>query len=228
MLSPSTASLNPGSCNPNGISPALSDHCVTPSAIDQDGPATKTPALQRIEYSMLKSTMIEVHFQGKPLENEQIWDDWLQQMERKLHSWHERHDEGLSNDRLPGVNFPCALLVAFEAACASARSYREQILSGFFRCPWLDAHNMLEMAMVVLFCLRHGYETISPRFTPQDIFEMTKLFTLNFLSISEHGWTEILKYAGIYEWLLGPLLESVFRHRTEKRMHSPSSFTLTA
>lgn len=78
--------------------------------------------------------MIEVHFQGKPLGNGQTWDDWLQQMGQKLHSWHERHDEGLSNDRLPGVNFPCALtnphrpsprmpfpsrnslLVAFEAA----------------------------------------------------------------------------------------------------------------
>lgn len=78
---------------------------------------------------------------------------------------------------------------------------------------------MLEMAMVVLFCLRHGYETISPRFSPQDIFEMIKLFTLNFFSISEQGWTEILKYAGIYERLLGPLLESVFTHRTEKQFH---------
>lgn len=67
--------------------------------------------------------------------------------------------------------------------------------------------------MVVLFCLRHGFDTISSKFTAQQIFEMTKVFTGNFLALAAQGWGEVSNYAGIYERLLGPLLESVFSNR---------------
>lgn len=39
---------------------------------------------------------------------------------------------------------------------------------------------------------------------------MAKLFTANFLSIAAEGWPEVSKMAGVYERLLGPLLESIF------------------
>ena len=64
--------------------------------------------------------------------------------------------------------------------------------------------------MIVLFCLRHGSAPISTKFDPSTVFEMTKLFTANFLSIAAQGWTEVSNYAGIYERLLGPLLERLF------------------
>jgi len=67
--------------------------------------------------------------------------------------------------------------------------------------------------MVVLFCLRHGFETISSNHNATSIFEMTKVFTANFLSLAAQGWNEVSNYAGTYERLLGPLLESVFQNR---------------
>jgi hypothetical protein len=42
---------------------------------------------------------------------------------------------------------------------------------------------------------------------------MTKVFTANFLALAAQGWNEVSNYAGIYERLLGPLLESVFSSR---------------
>lgn len=40
---------------------------------------------------------------------------------------------------------------------------------------------------------------------------MTKLFTANFLTIAAQGWIEIVEYGGIYERLLGPLLNPLFK-----------------
>ena len=74
--------------------------------------------------------------------------------------------------------------------------------------------------MVVLFCLRHGSETISQKFTGGQIFEMTKVFTSNFLTLAAQGWNEVSNYAGMYERLLGPLLDSVFSGKPP----SPQSF----
>jgi hypothetical protein len=105
------------------------------------------------------------------------------------------------------------MMVAFEAACSSAKSLREHILTGFYRRSWLIAHHVLENSMVVLFCLRHGFDAISARFNAQQIFEMTKVFTANFLALAAQGWNEVSNYAGVYERLLGPLLESVFSNR---------------
>lgn len=67
--------------------------------------------------------------------------------------------------------------------------------------------------MIVLFCLRHASDAISAQHTPNEIFEMTKVFTSNFLSIAAQGWTEVSNYAGTYERLLGPLLEAIFSGR---------------
>jgi hypothetical protein len=103
-----------------------------------------------------------------------------------------------------------SLLVAFEAAALSARSHREHILSGFFRRPWMSAHHTLETAMVLLFCLRHGQGSIVQKYNPSQIFDMTKIFTTNFLSIASQGWTEVSNHAGVYERMLGPLLAFVF------------------
>ncbi|KUI62410.1 Transcriptional activator protein acu-15 [Cytospora mali] len=103
-----------------------------------------------------------------------------------------------------------SLLLAFEAAATAERIHREHIQAGFFRRPWLSAHHTLEAATVVLFCLRHGYAAVTERFSAAQVFDMTKLFTSNFLAIAAHGWPEVSVYAGIYERLLGPLLERVF------------------
>ncbi|KIW98097.1 uncharacterized protein Z519_01681 [Cladophialophora bantiana CBS 173.52] len=78
------------------------------------------------------------------------------------------------------------------------------------------------MALVVLFCLRHNFEAIALQFSPNKIFEMTKLFTSNLLTISSQGWTEVLEYAAIYERLLGPPLDAIFtRSRPVSTAHTP-------
>jgi hypothetical protein len=185
------------------------------------------PALRQIQYSKLQSTIIEVHFQGKELGVGQTWEDWLAEMEQNLRSWYEAlpPDEdkistelsflqGLTdlNRPSPRMPFPSqhSLLVAFKAACGSAHLYQQHITTGFFRCPWLVAHNTFASAMVALFCLRYGGEKICERWSAAEIFQMTKMFTMNLLSLSGQGWAEISKYAGTYERLLGPLLDAVF------------------
>lgn len=117
---------------------------------------------------------------------------------------------------------PKSLLIAFDCACQSARSYRRQIISGVFRRPWLIAHHTLESAFVVLFCLRYNHKTISENFTVEEIFESAKVFTLNLLSIASQGWPAISKYAGIYERLLGPLLEGVFTSLDSSVLFTPA------
>jgi hypothetical protein len=112
----------------------------------------------------------------------------------------------------PRVPFPSqkSLLIAFEAACGSTQIYQQHITSGFFRQPWLAVHHTFLFGMVALFCLRYAYEAICERWSGGEIFQMTKLFTMNLLTLSAQGWSEISKYAGTYERLLGPLLDAVF------------------
>ncbi|RVX70253.1 hypothetical protein B0A52_05586 [Exophiala mesophila] len=206
----------------------LDDRHIHPTGIDATGTETKIHMLRWIHFRRLQSTMTEVHFQGKPLEQGQSWEDWLTAMERRLQAWYEDYNDGhelteftlahgLTNLHRPSPRVPMpeprSLMVAFEAACSSAKFLRDHILTGFYRRSWLIAHHVLENSMVVLFCLRHGYDTISGRFTAQQIFEMTKVFTANFLALAAQGWNEVSNYAGIYERLLGPLLESVFSNR---------------
>ncbi|KUJ17789.1 uncharacterized protein LY89DRAFT_616056 [Mollisia scopiformis] len=187
----------------------------------------KALALRQIQFSKLQSTIIEVHFQGKQLDQGQTWDDWLATTDQSLRDWYEvlppdedpvwselAFSQGLTNLYRPSPRMPFpsrkSLMVAFEAACGSAHIYQQHITSGFFRRPWLAAHNTFSSAMVTLFCLRYGYEPICERWNAGEIFQMTKLFTSNLLTLSSQGWGEISKYAGTYERLLGPLLDSVF------------------
>jgi hypothetical protein len=206
----------------------LDDRHIHPNSIDSTGVETKMHMLRWIHFRRLQSIMTEVHFQAKPLDPGQSWDDWLLLMERRLQAWFEDYGDGhelteftlahgLTNLHRPSPRVPMpaprSLMVAFEAACSSAKSLREHILSGFYRRSWLIAHHVLEDSMVVLFCLRHGFHTVSSRFNAQQIFEMTKVFTANFLALAAQGWNEVSNYAGVYERLLGPLLESVFSGR---------------
>ncbi|KIW91368.1 uncharacterized protein Z519_08264 [Cladophialophora bantiana CBS 173.52] len=206
----------------------LDDRHIHPTGIDPTGAETKIHMLRWVHFRRLQSAMTEVHFQGKPLEPGQSWEDWLVSMERRLQAWYEDYNDGhelteftlahgLTNLHRPSPRVPLpgprSLMVAFEAACASAKSLRDHILSGFYRRSWLIAHHVLENSMVVLFCLRHGFDAISSRFSAQQIFEMTKVFTANFLALAAQGWNEVSNYAGVYERLLGPLLESVFSNR---------------
>ncbi|KPI43888.1 Pyrimidine pathway regulatory protein 1 [Cyphellophora attinorum] len=207
----------------------LDDRHIHPTSVDSTGTQTKIHMLRWCHFRRLQSVMTEVHFQGKPLDPGQTWEDWLMLMESRLQAWSEDYNNGhelteftlahgLTNLHRPSPRMPMpsprSLMVAFEAACQSAKSLREHILSGFYRRSWLIAHHVLENSMVVLFCLRHGFDTISARFEASEIFEMTKVFTANFLSLAAQGWNEVSNYAGVYERLLGPLLESVFSGRS--------------
>lgn len=206
----------------------LDDRHIHPTGIDSNGIETKMHMLRWIHFRRLQSAMTEVHFQGKPLDQGQSWDDWLLYIERRLQAWYEDYNDGhelteftlahgLCNLHRPSPRVPMpsprSLMVAFEASCSAAKSLRDHILTGFYRRSWLIAHHCLEDSMIVLFCLRHGFDTISTRFNAQEIFEMTKVFTSNFLALAAQGWDEVSNYAGIYERLLGPLLESVFSNR---------------
>lgn len=211
------------------------DKHIHPGGIDETGSRTKMHMLRWVHFRQLQSAMVEVHFQNKPLAPGQTWEDWLAIMEQRLRKWYEDYADGheqtefslshgLANLHRPSPRMPSpsprSLTVAFEAACSSAKSLREHINGGFYRRSWLIAHHVLENAMVVLFCLRHGSETIVNRFDGQQIFEMTKVFTSNFLALAAQGWNEVSNYAGMYERLLGPLLESVFSGKPP----SPQSF----
>ncbi|KAI1335045.1 fungal-specific transcription factor domain-containing protein [Xylariaceae sp. FL0016] len=184
--------------------------------------------LSNIHYQQLLSEMIHVHFQGEDIPGAMEWEDWLSSMEQRLREWFTSYPRNTSHHELiefslarglmilhrPSPRNPVphdrSLLIAFEAASSTARTQREHVLTGFFRRPWLSAHHTLEAAMIVLFCLRHGSHVLNEKFNASQIFEMTKLFTTNFLSIASQGWPEVSNYAGVYERLLGPLLESIF------------------
>ncbi|KAI1440175.1 fungal-specific transcription factor domain-containing protein [Annulohypoxylon stygium] len=228
-------------CMDRSICSALQRPLSTPDAAIN----TKLPAqlgdddtfLGSIEYHRLLSEMLHVHFQREPLPNQLTWDDWLTNTENSLRAWHRQygsssrpsshHHEmiefnmarGLMILHRPSPRVPTpsarSLLIAFEAASTAARIHREHIRAGFFRRPWLSAHHALEAATVVLFCLRHGSEAITARFTASHVFEMTKLFTSNLLAIAAQGWPEVSVYASVYERLLGPLLERVFLGRPD-------------
>ncbi|KAF2000360.1 hypothetical protein P154DRAFT_200874 [Amniculicola lignicola CBS 123094] len=197
----------------------------------------KLPSLGIIYYHQLLSEMVQVHFQGEPLGGNGIWDVWIAGMETKLRTWYsDSCKETGSNEMVefalsrglmilhrpsPRTPLPSqhSLLIAFEAAASSARSHREHIYTGFFRRPWLSAHHTLEAAVILLFCLRHGCSTISSKFNAGQIFEMSKLFTANFLAIASQGWLEVSNYAGVYERLLGSLLEAVFSPTKDPQEH---------
>ena len=204
----------------------------TPNSTNPQRPhPTKLLALRQMQFAKLQSAILEVHFQNKPLEDGQTWEDWLAVTDRSLRAWYESvlpeedhalaemtFSQGITDLYRPSPRMPypshSSLLTAFEAACGSAQIYQQHITSGFFRRPWLAAHHTFSYAMVALFCLRYAYEAIRERWSGGEIFQMTKLFTMNLLALSAQGWSEISKYAGTYEKLLGPLLDAVFTKAT--------------
>ncbi|KIW64535.1 hypothetical protein PV04_09461 [Phialophora macrospora] len=203
----------------------LPDRCITAMGLVEDGsqPA-KGLALRWIQYRQLQSGIIEVHFQGRALDYGQTWEEWLAVSEQRLLKWFHSdllHDgwtefvffHGLVMLHRPSPRMPfpnaASLSAAFKAGSASARSCREQILSGYFPRPFLAGNHMFATALVILFCLRYSYDNIAEKYSPQQIFELTKLFTSNLLAISAQGWSEIAEYAGIYERFLAPLLDSI-------------------
>ncbi len=215
----------------------LEDTAITVHGLDYNGKAAKTLALRWIEYSRLQSIMTEVHFQAAPLRANQEWDDWLSEIEQKLRNWyHETSDQthlmenalmhGLMSLHRPSPRMPMpkviSLLMAFECACKSVKLYQHLITKGPSKRPWIAAHHILESALVVLFCLRHNRAGISEKYSAQEIFDSTKLFTSSLLIIASQGWSAISKYAGIYERLLGPLLEAVFTSTESSILFSPS------
>ena len=204
------------------------DEHIRPDGIDSTGRKTKWHMLKWIQFRQLQAAMVEVHFQNKALDTGMSWDDWLSSMEQRLRTWYKDYGDGheltefslahgLMNLHRPSPRIPLpssrSLIVAFESACSAARHLHDHILEGFYRRSWLIANHVLENATVVLFCLRHGREAVASRFNAQQIFEMTKLFTADFLALASQGWSEVSHYAGTYERLLGPLLESVFTNR---------------
>ena len=218
-------------CMDRSICSALQRPLSTPDAAIN----TKFPALMEddsflgsITYHQLMSEIFHVSFQREPIPPGMAWDDWLAGMENRLKSWNSYYSQATPHHETiefnmarglmllhrpsPRVPMPSqrSLLLAFEAASTAARIHRDHIRAGFFRRPWLSAHHMLEAATVVLYCLRYGWEAITERFNAPQIFDMTKLLTSNFLAIAGQGWPEVSIYAGVYERLLGPLLERVF------------------
>ncbi|OKL64581.1 hypothetical protein UA08_00583 [Talaromyces atroroseus] len=177
----------------------------------------------------LQSELIGVHFQAAALPDSMSWDDWLGYMEEKGRTLNKHWQvtiEGVDEMKdfsfcrfiftlhrpSPRMSLPSqsSLLTCFEAATQWAQLAKEHFERGYFRRPWFAAHHNFEAAMVVLFSLRHSGTAIRQKFGAQHVFERTKLLTSNFLIIASQGWTEVAACAGIYERLLGPLLESVF------------------
>lgn len=218
-------------CMDRSVCSALQRPLTTPdTAINTQYPSMMQDDtfLGAIAFHKLLSEMLRVHFQRESIPPEQTWDDWLASMEHRLRAWsrtyrlasphHEPIEYTMARGLMilhrpsPRVPQPShrSLLVAFEAASTAARIHSEHIRAGFFRRPWLSAHYTLEAATTVLFCLRHGSAAITERFSAVQVFQMTKLFTSNFLAIASQGWPEVNVYASVYERLLSPLMERVF------------------
>lgn len=195
----------------------------------QDKSVTSGARIQWTTLHQLQSEIIEIHFQGAPLPNDMTWNDWVTSMEHKIRALNRKWEvtvEGVDemrdfsyfrflftlhrpSPRMPMPSQP-SLLTCFESATQWAKLAMEHFERGFFRRPWLATHHNFEAAMIVLFALRHATSTIREKFDAREVFERTKLFTSNFLIIASQGWSEVAGCAGIYERLLGPLLESVF------------------
>ncbi|KAH8660523.1 fungal-specific transcription factor domain-containing protein [Xylariales sp. PMI_506] len=218
-------------CIDRGICSALQRPLSTPDAtISVQMPQIKeneTAFLGSIQYNRLMSEIVHAHYEGGMLPDGYDWDMWLVQMGSKLSRWHDTYSRDTRyyesadfclarammvlhrpSPRMPMPN-DHSLVLAFESAAKSARIHREYIQSGVLRRPWLAAHFTLEAATIILFGLRHGYAPIRAKFKPAEILDMTKLLTTNFILIADQGWPEVMNYAGIYERLLGALLDSV-------------------
>jgi hypothetical protein len=202
-------------------------------------PGRRIPFMGTIDYHKMQSEILQTHFAGMALPSGWSWEEWQVAMEKRMRHWYEKSmsetpvlelidfhlARGLTilhrpspRNRMPSQR---SLLIAFEAASSAAQCQSDHIKSGAFRRHWLSAHFTLEMAVIALFCLRHACEAICDKFDSEQVFAMTKVFTSNFLHISSQGWPEVSKYAGIYERLLGPLLQSVFSSEKNPNQYGP-------
>ncbi|KIW00314.1 uncharacterized protein PV09_08201 [Verruconis gallopava] len=187
----------------------------------------RIPFMGTIDYHRMQSEIMLTHFTNQPMACGSF-EEFQAIMEKRLREWYETSQSetpilelcdfhlarGLAILHRPSPRnvMPSqrSLLIAFEAACSAARCQSDHLQNGVFRRHWLSAHFTLEMAILSCFCLRYACRAICEKFDPGQVFEMTKLATSNFLHISSRGWPEVSKYAGIYERLLGPLLQAVF------------------
>jgi hypothetical protein len=206
---------------PDGIINAAFPDSSRPS-MDEPTPPPKEQAICWMKYCRIQSAVIEVHFQQKPLERD--WDRWLAESERALGNWYRdnystddaiqfAYAHGLVRLHRPSPRMPkpsaASLTTAFDAACKSAKHNREPIVGGLLRKPWLAAHHTAESAMVAIFALRHAYDEIRGKYSASEIFDKTKIFTSNLLTLAAHGWPEISNFAATFERLLGPLITGV-------------------
>lgn len=205
-----------------------------PQSVDAESHPPKSSVLRWIEYCRIQSEMTEVHVQGKVLDR--TWNEWLVEKEASLNRWYredQQPDDGTKfayahglvrlhrpSPRIP-MPSPESLLSAFEAACKSAKHYREPISSGFVRRLWLAAHHTAETAMVAIFCLRHAFDEITATYSISEIFDMTKTFTGNLITLAGQGWAETSNFAATFEKLLAPLLGAVLTKATAKLTSYP-------
>lgn len=221
--------------NINALYPSSVDGQISPVGEDPSVPVLTSPTVRLIEYNRIQSQLTEIHFQGKPLN--QNWSDWLADMEQSIDRWFQgalNPDDETEFARAycllrlhrPSPRCPMptkeGLVAAFGAACKSATYHKELITNGVIRRMWLASHQTAETAMVAVFCLRHALDDIVETYSVAEIFDMTKSFTSNLLTLSARGWAEISSFAATFEQLLAPLLAAVFRKTSAESLAYPA------
>lgn len=218
---------------PQAVPPPSLSALPLPSASGGEvfGEATQHSILLT-QFHRRRNRILEVHFQDAPLPLEfgGSFAAWQRSTESELRAWYDlqvRHvgsdiseltEYGLAHTmillhratpRNPNPS-PESILRAFEAAATMGRILLDDSTNGgFLRRRYLSAHHTFDVAMVALFCLRHGRSAIRAHFNIQRIFEITKLFTSNFLALAAQGWADGSTSAGDYECLLAPVLRYV-------------------
>lgn len=185
-----------------------------------------TPGLLQIRYWRLQSSIVDFQFHGHTVDSALSEADWLATMEQSLRQWYE---ECLPIDNtqarfglvfgLVSLYRPCprrsetpsasTLMIAYSSAVESCRVYRETVLYGTMRRPWLATHGLAQSAMIVLYCLCFNFDGLRERYSIEEIYEHTKAFTTNLLHIAEQGWSEIRRFTAKYEKLLNPLMAAL-------------------
>ncbi|EXJ81535.1 hypothetical protein A1O1_07599 [Capronia coronata CBS 617.96] len=208
----------------NTLYPTSIPTSVAPSSRGSPPTVSGLATVRLIEYCRLQSELTEVHFQSKPLTED--WAAWVADMERALNRWYREGSKPDDNDEFayayglvrlhrpsPRMVMPPkqSLVAAFDAACKSAKHQHENIASGIFRRLWLASHQTAETSMVAVFCLRHAFDHIVASYTLADLFDMTKRFISNLLTLAAQGWGEIATFAATVDRLLSPLINAAMK-----------------
>lgn len=205
--------------------------------LSQGGTLTpnRPSTVRLIEYCRFQSELTEVHFQSKPMTQE--WATWVADMERALHRWYRGGSKPEGSDEFayayglmrlhrpsPRMMMPSqqSLVAAFDAACKSAKHQHESITGGVFRRMWLASHQTAETSMVAVFCLRHAFDLIVASYALADLFDMTKMFISNLLTLAAQGWGEIATFAATVDRLLSPLINAAMRKDSSLPLSYPS------